>query len=254
MFSHPPSITGDLIFFHSSKRSSFNAAAQSAARLTVAKHTHIAITIKQGNAIHAMPQFGVQMEEIRELLLGNEDGFLVLRKKSLQHDIPRLCLLEDSLLFHSRQRYNFLFLMRERRHASFCSELAAKAYERSGMMISPRSPSKTLPMDIFRYLESNSEWSDVTAVYQEFFLDNPDYARHSLAAKVGRFIEYTNQDMAYSQQILSDRVNALAAQHGHKATTLKPSRDYWSNGLGARSKIAFALRFWLQAIRSIWRK
>lgn len=225
MFSDPPSQSGDIIFFSPSSKKSANTLAQQLIRGRESRHSHVAIAVKQGNAIHAMPSDGVHLSRIRELLLIN-NHFSVYRNVDLSTD--ELCRLEDKLWYFNRQKYNFRFFMPSRRGASFCSELAAKAYRAVNVNISTRRPGATLPADIFDHISENAVWLDVTSLYRAFFLDENFDDGHDMASNFVQIIEQLNQNMAAGQQALIDRINYIHLKQGLPTPSISPTRKYWN--------------------------
>lgn len=242
MLSTPPSLPGDIILFSPSKKVSLNLFFQTKIGKRRALHSHVAITIKQGNAIHAMPKVGIQLVGIRELLLDRGEEFIVFRNKMVEGDAGYLYNLEDSLLFYLRQKYNYLFFASRRWNSSFCSELAVKAYRKIGISISNRKPSSTLPLDIFEHIKTSQNWSDVTEIYRDFFLNNPDSGIHDLAARFVKQLEYINQEMAFSQQELADKANLLKKVSKYHPLAMRPSRSYWSNNYTRISRLHSSVR------------
>lgn len=243
MLDNVPSLTGDVIMFKSSKKG-FNVVAQSFLRGKRAGHSHVAIAVKQGNAIHAMPGTGVQLQSIRELFLDKDNDLVVFRNSSLECNEKALCRLEDSLLFYQRQAYNYGLFVNRSSCASFCSELAANAYEKIGSRLSGKRPNSTLPVDIYECISSDSDWREVTDEYKSFFLDECYATVHDVAAEFVRNLEYANQGMARGQQLMLDQLRRAEAKNGAVPRNLQPTRDYWSNNGEGRIDIIFALRMW----------
>jgi len=256
MISNPTSLTGDIILFISSKES-LNTFAQSVLRRKKAMHCHVAIAIKQGNAIHAMPATGVQLEGIRDILKDENGSFVVFRNDLLEFDEELLCRLEDELLFHSRQSYNFGLFFNSSACSSFCSELAAKAFENVGLRISGERPVCTLPVDIYEFVSLNREWRDVTQQYKDFFLDVEYDGGHDLVSKFVRDLELKNQDMALGQVYLLDKIKRVEISNGLIPSEYKPTRDYWSNDevkrLGVFFTTVFLLKYWWRGVHEMVR-
>lgn len=165
-------LAGDLILLRPSKGGkSFNTIYQSALRMRKADFSHVAIALDPFTALHAMPTGGVQQVEISELLKGMDGScFRVLRNKAFEQDLSLQQTIRKDLLFHHGQPYNLAFSFRRRERSSYCSELAAKAYLRSGQPLSHKPPKKVLPVDIER-LTNMPGWLVVTSIYIQTMKD-----------------------------------------------------------------------------------
>jgi hypothetical protein len=246
----PISVSGDIILFYADSFS-LNTFAQSVFRRRIAEHSHVAIAIKWGNVLHAMPKVGVESEGIRELLL-KKGNFVVYRNKRFQNDVNLLEELEDAILYYQGQHYNLIFF-KHRWHASYCSELVAKAYDKVGVRISNRAPKNTLPSDIFHYVKSSDDWMNITDDYNNFFLSDDYPEVLDMASNMIRILENQNQDMAFNQMLLFKKIQRVAPDNEYYKS-LKPTRDYWSNDPSKISKLTFIFFYLSQLIRRIWNK
>ena len=226
MFSNPPSQPGDIIFLLPGKRKSVNTILQRLIRRQQSPYSHVAIAVKQGNAIHAMPKNGVHVSRIRMLLKEYMGHFVAYRNISLSY--PLLSKLEDCVWFFKDQRYNKRFFLPARRNASFCSELVVKAYESIGVNTSIKRPSATLPSDIFDQISKSGTWVNVTDLYRDFFLNEDFDDGHNVASDFVHLIEQLNQSMSADQQRLVDHINADNFEQGLPPTSIAPSRRYWN--------------------------
>ena len=226
MISNPVSESGDIIFFSPVSNKSLNTSFQGLVRKRASLHSHVAVAVKQGNAIHAMPKRGVHVSRIRDLLLENKSTFRVYRNLSIGQDDS--ADLEDALWYFNRQRYNYRFFMASRSNASFCSELVVKAYRRIALKVSGNRASRTLPSDIFDYVSRRTEWKDVTEVYRGFFLSEDFDEGHNVASDFVNAIEQLNQNMSLGQQRLFDRLNAVMDERRSPQHLLAPARKYWN--------------------------
>ena len=125
-----PSCTGDIILFSHPQKSA-NIVVQSALRRSNAKHHHVAIALYNHSLIHAMPKLGIHLRPLVEYLNENNE-FVVFRHTSSVNEINSEHL-EKYLRHHHLQRYSLLNTIYTSPRHSFCSELAAKAYENSGI-------------------------------------------------------------------------------------------------------------------------
>lgn len=235
-----PSQSGDLIFLSPIKNKSANIFAQSLIRLSRAQHSHIAIAVKQGNVIHAMPKQGVQVESIRNLLKEKQSEFVVYRKKDLIQSI-KIVSLEDRLWHYNFQKYNYRFFFKSRRNASFCSELAAKSYAHINTQISDKAPKNTLPVDIYRHINANNDWDNVTEFYEAFFLRNEYPNVLEMASNFAREIEVRNQAMTYGQNILKNKIDSIAKINGAESPKIDIPRSYWTDPVQPNASRVFLL-------------
>lgn len=249
----PSSQPGDIIFLSPSSGKSLSTLAQSMARRTQAPHGHVALAAKQGNVMHAMPRRGVHAQTIRSLLLDDDNGeFKVFRNRNLNPNGAPLLRLEDHSWFHNGQRYNWRFFFRPRSDASFCSEFAAKVYEPIGIAISPRSPTATLPIDIYKFISGSPDWEDITEIYTEFFLTDTWNPAHDVASNFVQQIEERNQHMGIGQRALVDKINRISKSSGQASTGIRPSRDYWNNA--PSGKTGWLIRIYRRLVEGRGRK
>jgi len=254
-----PSITGDIILISQSKKNA-NLIMQSIVRLSKARHSHVAISISEFSLIHAMPKRGVCIDSLGEYL--NDNGNFVVYRSEAASQENKLGLLRENLQHHNLQNYSlFNILFSSWRH-SFCSELAAKAYEKSGLQITKkyRKPKTVLPIDIYEYVKENPSWINVTDEYRKFFLNSKHLEILKKATDIERFtVDYT-QSMGYGQQVLADRINYICRKNGEEKSPVIPPMNYWSNRLASRPgfwyPILFVLAYWArmikEAIQLLW--
>ena len=224
---------------------------QSIFRFGKARHTHVAIALYNFSLIHAMPKSGVHMKSLVEYLNENRN-FSVYRNKLAPLE-AQASLLEEHLRHHNLQGYslgNWLFT--SWRH-SFCSELAAKAYQKSGLRLTKndKNPKRVFPIDIYRHVSVDLEWTDITQEYKEFFLDNENLEFLKKVADFERFNVELTQNMGYDQQMLANIANSVADKYGEKGTTITPPMNYWSNRLANRSRFWLVLSYWWRTIKEI---
>lgn len=155
-------------------------------------------------------------------------------------------LLEEHLRHHNLQGYSLRnWLFTSWRH-SFCSELAVKAYKKSGLRLTKndKDPKQVFPIDIYRHVSVDLEWIDITQKYKEFFLDNESSALLKKAAEVERFNVKFTQNMGYGQQVLANIANSATDRRGEKETAFTPPMNDWSNRLANQSRFWFVLPYW----------
>jgi hypothetical protein len=204
----------------------------------------VAIALYNFNLIHAMPKSGVHMQSLGRYLNENRD-FIVYRNKLASVEIYSR-LLEEHLRYHYLQGYSLLnYLFASWRH-SFCSELAAKAYEKSGLRLTDnnKKAKRVLPTDIHRHVSVDPDWIDITHEYKQFFLENPHLELLEKSAQVEKFNVQFTQNMGHGQKTLANIVNSIASRRGDKETVMTPPMNYWSNKLADQSKFRFALSYW----------
>lgn len=228
MSANFPSLPGDIIFFSPINGKSANTIAQSLLRFKKAHHSHVALVVNEGNAIHAMPKKGVHVESIRIILKNNLGNFLVYRNSTLNEKIAPIDL-SDLSWYYNFQRYNYFFFTCRRSNASFCSELIARVYISAGLHVSLKLPERTLPSDIFNHMRSNNEWREVTQIYADFFLSE-NYP--TVLEKVSSFIKRTeifNQGMTYGQNLTKQQLEYISQKNGIEAPKIEIHRTYWTD-------------------------
>lgn len=226
-----PGLPGDLILF-SPPNKNINIVTQTLFRFRKSKYSHVAIVVEQYNVIHAMPKSGVRNEKIRTILNSAQGDFVVYRNTSINTE-ERILKLQNSLNYFKGQFYNYGIGIRSSWNSSFCSELAAKAFNEININISNKFPHQTLPSDIYDTISTSPDWVDITNDFQQNYL-GPSYLEvYDVVAKFYAAVEDYNQGMSFGQKQLLDRVNAVSA-HSATPTNYKPARDYWTNNLGDR--------------------
>ncbi|MBU4682940.1 hypothetical protein KC222_13090 [Cedecea davisae] len=233
-------LPGDLIFTSPPKKN-FNVFSQSLLRFKKARYSHVAISVEQYIAIQAMPKDGVMLDSIRNILNDAEGGFSVYRYLPIQ-DNHILTELKHELLSYSRQSYNFAIFFRSPWHSSFCSELATRAFRSVGIQISNRPPQNTLPIDIYKHVAASTNWVDITKDYKNSYLSDSYSKAYDTAAQIVISLEYRNQDMAFGQQQLLDRINSLS-KNSEQPTNHQPTRHYWTNHLEKKFSLTIYLKY-----------
>lgn len=247
-----PSCTGDIILFSRPKKSA-NIVVQSVLTRRDAKHHHVAIALYNHSLIHAMPKLGIHLRPLVEYLNENKD-FVVFRHAASLSEINSE-YLEKNLRHHHLQRYSLLNTIYTSPRHSFCSELAAKAYENSGMQLTHgnKKPKSVLPSDIFNYVSSSPDWVDITQHYKCFYFDNPESGSLMLGAEVEqKCVDYT-QLMGYGQQLFVNRFNSVITNRGHSADLRTAPMSFWTNSLAKRVTITNFLWYWGRMLSSLIR-
>ncbi|UDG02848.1 hypothetical protein LH408_10565 [Enterobacter cloacae] len=247
-----PSCTGDIILFSRPKKSA-NIVVQSVLTRRNAKHHHVAIALYNYSLIHAMPKLGIHLRPLVEYLNENKD-FVVFRHISSLSEINSEHL-EKNLRHHHLQRYSLLNTIYTSPRHSFCSELAAKAYEKSGMQLTHgnKNPKSVLPSDIFNYVSSSPDWVDITQHYKCFYFDNPESGSLLLGAEVEQKLVDHTQLMGYNQQLFVNRINSIRTKQGHSADLLTAPMSFWTNSLARCVTIPNFLCYWGRMLRSLIR-
>ncbi|MFP3521541.1 hypothetical protein SB912_03300 [Pantoea sp. SIMBA_072] len=65
---------------------------------------------------------------------------------------------------------------------------------------------------------------------------------YDTAAQIVISLEYRNQDMAFGQQQLLDRINSLS-KNSEQPTNHQPTRHYWTNHLGKKFSLTIYLKY-----------
>ncbi|HDN2513572.1 MULTISPECIES: YiiX/YebB-like N1pC/P60 family cysteine hydrolase [Providencia] len=237
-----PALPGDLILI-STPNKNLNRIAQSVLRLKTALHSHVAISTDQYCAIHAMPKNGVQIESIKSILADVKGDFVVYRNKNIQSN-ELLEKIRYELLSYSGQHYNFHFLIKQYWHSSFCSELAARAFESLNVKISKNDSKNTIPSDIYEFVQNNDEWVDITEIYKNEYLGKSYLEVYDVAAEFMIRTEHFNQDMSFGQQQLLDRINFITADSDNP-TNHKPPRHFWTNDLTKKFSWKLLIKYYM---------
>lgn len=220
---------------------------QSILRFRRASCAHVAISVGRFTALHAMPEEGVHAVWTKSLVNPCPPGSLrVIRNISLSNNAELCAKLRTRLFFYYRQKYNSAFFFRRFENASYCSELAAKAYADVGLPISHRSPKYILPVD-FEKLPIDS-WLDVTSAYfppedpiqkSDLELYMEKYVLRSALehAKIEKFLIET-EDALYCSELnqvaISGPLNQMRQLLGLPAVTINFVRDTWLRADAAR--------------------
>ena len=224
-----------------------NTFAQSILRFRRAQFAHVAIAVGRFTALHAMPDDGVHAVWISSLVDPCPQGSLrVIRNISLSGNAELHTKLRSRLLFYYRQKYNIAFFFRRFENASYCSELAAKAYADVGLPLSHRSPKYVLPVDLEQL--PADRWIDVTSAYVapaepiqksalELYMD-PMFAGSALThAKTEKFL-IEAEEALYRSELDQLTVSGLQDQMrqllGVPAVTINLVRDTWLRADAAR--------------------
>jgi Permuted papain-like amidase enzyme, YaeF/YiiX, C92 family len=152
---------GDIILFRQpTDLKSPNTLAQSVLRRRKALFSHVAISVGEFFAIHAMPDEGVHVVPLSSF---SKDLLLVYRHVKVDENLDLQLQLRSRLFYYFGQPYNRAFWLRRFETASYCSELAAKAYADVGLPLSHRNPKHVLPVDLQDL--PVDEWTAVTVAY-----------------------------------------------------------------------------------------
>ncbi|UUT14507.1 YiiX/YebB-like N1pC/P60 family cysteine hydrolase [Pseudomonas zeae] len=245
-----PSSTGDIILFTRAQKR-MNIIVQSALRITRAKHHHVAIALYNHSLIHAMPKSGIHLRPLVEYLNENKE-FVVFRHKN-SFDEQNSEHLEKYLRHHNLQRYSLLNTIYSSPRHSFCSELAAKAYEKSEMKLTKghKKPKSVLPFDIYNYVSSSPDWIDITQYYKDFYFDNSEKSSLILGSEVEQRLVDLAQEMGFNQQLLVNRINSTNTTN--RATPLTAPMSFWTNHLAGPGTIAHLLWYWKGMLISLIR-
>lgn len=128
--------------------------------------SHILIAISDGFYIHAIPEGGVQIIFIRDILHEFEDDWRAIRLKNLKEvDVEELT---KSVFYYKDQEYNYKYFTTQI-NSSFCSELAAKIYLRAGIKIFNFPPKFVKPSNFAKEADKNENWEDITSKTKEVY-------------------------------------------------------------------------------------
>jgi hypothetical protein len=160
---------GDIVLFRSgTKGASANRMAQSIARLKKSQVNHVALTYGSHTLVDAQPKLGIEAHSIAESIRKNLPGsFTVLRNRVLASDDHLRSKLRSYIMSSVGNRYNWLFLLVERKEYSFCSEFVGRAFEHIKLGLAFKAPAEILPTDL-EYLAKRADWVDVSNEYVSY--------------------------------------------------------------------------------------
>ncbi|MFG0541966.1 hypothetical protein ACF8EA_17485 [Pseudomonas sp. YQ_5] len=248
-----PAITGDIILMCRPAKNS-NLIAQSIFRQARARHSHVSIVLSEFSFMDAMRDSGVQVQSLASYLNENRD-FQVYRNNQLLVG-GKLGQLRENLQFYSRQKYSLRGILFPTWRHSFCSELAAKAYDGTGVKLTTknRNPRHVLPVDIYKHISTSPDWVEVTQEYKDAFFDSDHLSLLDDASKIDRFNVDLTQQMGFSQQAFSD-LAYRATQHSDEPLVIEPNMRYWSNPLAGKVsiiwRVGFTLKYWARMIAEL---
>lgn len=239
-----PAITGDIILMYRSTKNP-NLLLQSIFRQARAKHSHVAVVLSEFSFMDAMLKSGVQVQSLGSYLNENRD-FQVYRSKQLLEE-DKLDRLREDLQYYSRQNYSLRGILFPTWRHSFCSELASKAYDGTGVKLTTekRNSRHVLPVDIYKHVSTNPDWIEVTQEYRDAFFDSGNLSLLDAASRIDRFNVDFTQHMGFGQQALSDLAYRVT-QHSDEPLVIEPSMHYWSNRLVGKVSIFFRVKFTLK--------
>jgi hypothetical protein len=127
--------------------------------------SHVELSIADGTFVHSTDDGGVHLVFLPDELKTCEDGWRVIRLKSLNEQ-EREEIMKASL-HYLRQDYNKAYMGKGKPDASFCSELIAKIYSKAGITIlGGKEPSKVAPAHFDEQADVDEAWEDVTEEYK----------------------------------------------------------------------------------------
>jgi len=236
-------LTGDILLISSSSRKSANTSVQTLLRFRRASFSHVAIVLDATTAIHAMPDEGVHLVPLAELLRQIDRTRLkTLRHLDLDRSTELQMELREALLYFHNQRYNKLFFARLGEGSSYCSELAAKAYRRIGKPLTKRLPRNTLPEDLAALSGHRHKWIDATGIYADDepepqIIDSIVPGLSDVFASSGKALEEAGglfregesamHEIIKRQQEVQDLINTFNEALGLPKKEIKQPREYW---------------------------
>jgi len=137
-----------------------------------AKSSHVELSLGDGVFIHATDDGGVHLSLLIDEVNSCREGWRVIRHKSIVELGLETEKLQKSGMFFYAQGYNKVYMGSGTKSSSFCSELVAKVYEKSGIrIINGKAPSKVAPAHFDKEADEMIDWIDVTAEYKEILED-----------------------------------------------------------------------------------
>jgi hypothetical protein len=134
------------------------------------KSSHVAFSIGDGCFVHATGDGGVHLTFIKDELATCKDNWRVIRNnKATEEEKENFSKFGLHFL---RQGYNKVFMGNGNEHSSFCSELVAKIYNKSGIdLFEGKKASKISPAHFDEQADLAVDWDDVTPEYQQLLKD-----------------------------------------------------------------------------------
>lgn len=131
--------------------------------------SHILISVGDGFYIHSTSEDGVHFITIKDLLPEIEPNFKAIRLKKINE--KQYEELTKKVMFYMGQVYNKTFFV-PREDRSFCSELAAKIYDISGIsIIGGKSPHYVVPADFEKEADIEDEWENITEQTKQKYIE-----------------------------------------------------------------------------------
>jgi hypothetical protein len=135
--------------------------------------SHVLIVISPGLYLHAMPGTGVRHVKAEEFPLRDLSMFRVYRHKNIGNGEE--CFpgkIHEAAAWHYAQWYNYKLngTLWQRQHYShsYCSQLIASMYERTGFYKFEKPSRQALPIHLADQLKDSDDWQDVTKAYETF--------------------------------------------------------------------------------------
>jgi hypothetical protein len=130
------------------------------------KSSHVAFSLADGCFVHATGDGGVYLTFIKDELETCKENWRVIRNNKITEEEKDNFLRLG--LYFLRQGYNKVFMGNGNDHSSFCSELVAKIYAKSGVVLfGGKKSSKISPAHFDKLADLEESWDDVTPEYRQ---------------------------------------------------------------------------------------
>ncbi|OEZ98765.1 hypothetical protein DUPY_29450 [Duganella phyllosphaerae] len=140
------------------------------------RSSHVAIVHADFICIDAMPGIGVTNRLVHEILSDVEDNWRVIRPRNLDEHARQL--ITRACVFYLAQPYKILPSTKSAKTYSYCSELARKVYDNTGISTLGIPNNKIIkPSDFDKLADLQSQWVDVTEEIRpavDFFRTYPE--------------------------------------------------------------------------------
>ena len=158
---------GDLILVTGTSTSSKTLVKLQKSIYQKARSSHIAVIQAEFICIDAMPEIGVSLRLISEIIKNVEDNWRVIRLKSLKEtEFERL---NQTCIYYLEQPYAILPLAKPAKKFSYCSELARKVYINSEIKECGIPKNNIIkPCDFDKIADESSKWQDITESVRGF--------------------------------------------------------------------------------------
>jgi len=157
---------GDVLLLNSANKGVWNIAGQSFVRGTKARYTHVAIVINENQIVDAIPNVGVGFRRWDDVAPTYDiKSSRVARNLAIFSDVENYEKILRHATYFFKQPYRLKRVMIgpkriQDQTGMVCSHFVAAMMKRFGILVSRRSVTATLPVDIDFYTRHSPEWEN----------------------------------------------------------------------------------------------